>query len=205
MASVYAFIGKIATFILTTFSKISVKNIEHLPKDTGYIIACNHTGWVDIFGLGVAILPRQIHFMAKKELFKNKYVGKFLTSLNAFPVDRKNPGTSSIKIPVNRLKEGNVIGIFPSGTRDESAPLKRGVVTIANLAKVPIIPCAYTGPTNVKDILKRKKINVIIGEPMYVNVRGKDALLEKTEELSDRIHNLEQDIILLKEDNRTLV
>lgn len=201
----YAFIGKIATFILTTFSKISVKNIEHLPKDTGYIIACNHTGWVDIFGLGVAILPRQIHFMAKKELFKNKYVGKFLTSLNAFPVDRKNPGTSSIKIPVNRLKEGNVIGIFPSGTRDESAPLKRGVVTIANLAKVPIIPCAYTGPTNVKDILKRKKINVIIGEPMYVNVRGKDALLEKTEELSDRIHNLEQDIILLKEDNRTLV
>lgn len=197
----YAFIGKIATMILTTFSKISVKNIEHLPKDTGYIIACNHTSWVEIFGLGVAILPRQIHFMAKKELFNNKYVGKFLSSLNAFPVDRENPGTSSIKIPVNRLKDGNVVGIFPSGTRDESAPLKRGVVTIANLAKVPIIPCAYTGPTNVKEILKRKKINVIIGEPMYVNVRGKDALLEKTEELSDRIQNLEWEIILLKEEN----
>ncbi|MGG3689779.1 lysophospholipid acyltransferase family protein [Caldifermentibacillus hisashii] len=194
----YSFLGKIAAIILKVFSKITVKNLDNLPKDTGFIIACNHIGWVDIVGLGVALLPRQIHFMAKKELFKRKPVAKFLTSLNAFPVDRKNPGTSSIKTPVKLLKEGNIVGIFPSGTRNDHAPIKRGAVTIANLAKVPIVPCAYSGPTNIKDVLKRKKINIIIGEPMTISVKGKEELLQKTDELSKQIHKLETEIISIK-------
>lgn len=195
----YSFLGKIAVFILKVFSKIKVKNLENFPKDTGFIIACNHIGWMDIVGLGVALLPRQIHFMAKKELFNRKLIAKFLRSLNAFPVDRKNPGTSSIKIPVKLLKEGKIVGIFPSGTRSDHAPIKRGAVTIANLAKVPIVPCAYTGPTNFKEVLKRKRIYILIGEPMTISVKGKDELLKKTDELSRKIHELESEIISIKE------
>lgn len=51
--------------------------------------------------LGTAIYPNQIHYMAKKELFNNKWFGKFLSSLNAFPVDRENPGPSTLKNPLN--------------------------------------------------------------------------------------------------------
>jgi 1-acyl-sn-glycerol-3-phosphate acyltransferase len=191
---VYSFLGKIATIILKIFSHIEVKNLDKLPKDTGFIISCNHIGWVDIVGLGVAILPNQINFMAKKELFQNSLSAKFLGSLNAFPVDRENPGTSSIKIPVQLLKEGKVVGIFPSGTRDDNAPLKRGAVTIANIAKVPIVPAAYTGPTTLKELIKGKKITIIIGDPFSISVRGKEAMIEATSELSVRIKNLEEEI-----------
>lgn len=190
----YAFLGKIAAIILKLFSKITVKNLHHIPKDKGFIVACNHTGWMDIVSLGVALLPQQIHFMAKKELFQNKIVEKFLKSLNAFPVDRENPGTSSIRIPVNLLKEGKIVGIFPSGTRSDDAPMKRGAVTIANLAKVPVVPAAYTGPETLKGVLKRERIHVIFGEPMEINARGKEQLLEKTEELSKRIQELESQL-----------
>jgi len=71
-------------------------------------------------------------------------------------------------------------------------------VTIANLAKVPIVPCAYSGPTNIKDVLKRKKINIIIGEPMTILVRGKEELLQKTDELSKQMYKLETEIISIK-------
>ena len=81
----YSFFANFATIILKIFSHIKVKNLDKLPKDTGFIISCNHIGWVDIVGLGVAILPKQINFMAKKELFQNKLSAKFLGSLNAFP------------------------------------------------------------------------------------------------------------------------
>lgn len=93
--------------------------------------------------------------------------------LHAFPVDRKNPGPSSIKIPIKILKEEKIVGIFPSGTRTtEDVPLKRGAVTIANMAKVPIVPAYYKGPNTLKELFKGKKAMLIIGEPIF---------LEKTE------------------------
>ncbi|WP_368031679.1 1-acyl-sn-glycerol-3-phosphate acyltransferase, partial [Bacillus licheniformis] len=96
---------------------MKVYNKENLPKDTGFVIACTHAGWVDVVALGVGILPMEIHYMAKKELFENKLSGSFLSSINSFPVDRENPGPSSIKPPIKMLKEGKIVGIFPSGTR----------------------------------------------------------------------------------------
>ena len=73
---------------------------------------------------------------------------QILKSLNAFPVDRENPGPSTLK-PVNLLKEHKTIGIFPTGHRtSEGAPLKRGAATIAMLGKAPILPAAYVGPKN---------------------------------------------------------
>lgn len=190
----YSFLGTIAKIILKVFCRIEVHNLDKLPKDKGFIIACNHISWVDIVGLGVAILPKQIHFMAKKELFEKKWSNKFISSLNGFPVDRENPGPSSIKTPVKLIKEGKVVGIFPSGTRDGDAPLKRGAVTIANLAKTQIVPAAYVGPTSLKEIFLGKKMRVILGEPMEISVRGKEALLEVTDELSERIKQLENEI-----------
>ncbi|MEJ7228522.1 lysophospholipid acyltransferase family protein, partial [Staphylococcus epidermidis] len=79
------------------------------------------------------------------ELFSNKWGGKFLTALNAFPVDRENPGPSTLKRPIKLLKENKTVGIFPTGHRTsaEGAPLKRGAATIAMLGKAPILPAAY--------------------------------------------------------------
>ena len=196
----YKLVANIVKVILKLMgSKARVYGEENLPKEGGYIIACTHTGYVDILNLGVAMYPQEIHFMAKKQLFEMKGLGWLIEHLNAFPVDRDNPGPSVIKIPSQLLKEGKVVGIFPSGTRNsEGTDLKQGAITIAQLAKSQIVPAAYVGARNAGDVMKRGKGYLIYGEPFYVTGKGKEGreqftqhlereLVALTEELENRI------------------
>ncbi len=176
-------------------SKARVYGEENLPKDGGYIIACTHTGYVDILNLGVAMYPREIHFMAKKQLFEMKGLGWLIKRLNAFPVDRDNPGPSVIKIPSQLLKEGKIVGIFPSGTRSsEGTDLKQGAITIAQLAKAQIVPAAYVGARNAGDVMKRGKGYLIYGEPFYVTGKGKEGREQFTQHLEHELISLTEEL-----------
>ena len=183
----------VKAFLTVNGSKAKVYGLENLPKDGGFIIACTHNGYVDILNLGVSIYPREIHFMAKKQLFEIKGLGWLIERLNAFPVDRDNPGPSVIKIPRQLIKEGKIVGIFPSGTRSaESNDLKQGAVTIAQLAKSPIVPAAYIGPKDVGGVLKRQKGYLMYGKPFTVEggKEARDAAMEHLE--SEFTHLLSQ-------------
>lgn len=190
----YYIVGYILKAIMSIFGgSIRVMHKRRLLSNEGYIIACTHTGWVDILWLGISVLPTKIHFMAKKELFESRFVRSVVNALNAFPVDRDNPGPSSIKTPVRLIKNKQVVGIFPSGTRtSEDVPLKRGAVTIANYAKAPIIPAAYVGPNNFKEFLQFKRPHIIFGEPIYLqkDVPKKEALEIMAEELDEALKEL---------------
>ncbi|AUS88611.1 lysophospholipid acyltransferase family protein [Lysinibacillus capsici] len=176
-------------------SKARVYGEENLPKEGGFIIACTHTGYVDILNLGVAMYPREIHFMAKKQLFEMKGLGWLVKHLNAFPVDRDNPGPSVIKIPSQLLKEGKIVGIFPSGTRSaEGTDLKQGAITIAQLAKAQIVPAAYVGARNVGDVMKRGKGYLIYGEPFYVTGKGKEGREQFTQHLEHELVALTEEL-----------
>src|SRR5690625_3806159 len=167
MKMMYYFAGYLLKLLLNLFGTIKIYNKEKIPEKDGYVIACTHTGWVDILWLGVALLPTKIHYMAKKELFESKLLRWLMEQLNAFPVDRENPGPSSIKMPMRLIQDGKVVGIFPSGTRtSEDVPLKRGAVTIANYAKAPIVPAAYSGPNNFKELFKWQRPKIIFGNPI---------------------------------------
>ncbi|MDP8010814.1 1-acyl-sn-glycerol-3-phosphate acyltransferase, partial [Staphylococcus aureus] len=138
--------------------------------------------------------------MAKKELFKNKWIGKFLTSLNAFPVDRENPGPSTLKRPINLLKDNKTVGIFPTGSRtsQEGAPLKRGASTIAMLSKSPILPVAYVGPTKIHGLLTGQAY-INIGKPIDINDLPKDLKRNEridyiTKEIETRTAKLQQEL-----------
>lgn len=195
----YYFAAYLLKFILSLFGRIKVYQKENLPQSGGYIIACTHTGWVDILWLGVSVLPTKIYYMAKKELFQTRFTKWLMENLHAFPVDRENPGPSSIKIPRKLLKDNKVVGIFPSGTRtSEEAPLKRGAVTIAAHSKAPIVPVAYTGPNNFMELLKRKKAKIIYGEPIYLseNHPKKDAIEMMMDELNAELNRLQKEIEL---------
>ncbi len=65
--------------------------------------------------LGIALYPLPVHFMAKKELFQTKLIKRLLENLNAFPVDRKNPGPSVLKIPIKLLRQNKIVGFFQVG------------------------------------------------------------------------------------------
>jgi 1-acyl-sn-glycerol-3-phosphate acyltransferase len=191
---VYQFIAYFLKCILRLFGKLNVYGKQNVPKEGAYIIACTHTGWVDVLYLGISLLPTKIHYMAKKQLFDNRLIGWFLRNLNAFPVDRENPGPSVIKIPSRLLAQGEVVGIFPSGTRvEEQTALKQGAITIAQRSKVPIIPAAYVGPNNFKELFTKRKVYLIFGEPIHIST-SKGQRDYYTNLLEERINNLVQEI-----------
>ncbi|GAA0322407.1 lysophospholipid acyltransferase family protein [Oceanobacillus oncorhynchi subsp. oncorhynchi] len=193
----YYFAAYLLKVILSLFGRVKVFQKEKLPQSDGYIIACTHTGWVDILWLGVSLLPTKVHYMAKKELFQSGPLRWLMKKLNAFPVDRDNPGPSTIKVPRKLLKEGKVIGIFPSGTRTTNqVPLKRGAVTIAAYSKAPIVPAAYTGPNNFKELFKFKKPKIIFGDPIYLpeDVPRKEAMDQMMEIMNEKLYALQSTI-----------
>lgn len=193
----YYFAAYALKIILSLFGRVKVFQKEKLPESGGYIIACTHTGWVDILWLGVSVLPTKVHYMAKKELFQSGTLKWLMKKLNAFPVDRDNPGPSTIKVPRKLLKQEKVIGIFPSGTRTTNqVPLKRGAVTIAAYSNVPIIPAAYAGPNNFKELFKRKKPRIIFGDPIYLptDIPRKEAMDEMMKVMNENLYTLQTKI-----------
>ncbi|WP_394555543.1 1-acyl-sn-glycerol-3-phosphate acyltransferase (plasmid) [Priestia aryabhattai] len=166
----YSFATKILKLLLFIVNgKMNVINKQKLPNNQPFIIVCTHKSWIDVVCLGIALYPLPVYFMAKKELFQTKLIRKLLENLNAFPVDRENPGPSVLKIPLKLLRQNKVVGIFPSGTRDsEEKALKNGAIHIASKANVPIMPAVYIGPSSIKGLLARKKRTIIIGDCIEV-------------------------------------
>lgn len=189
------YIVRFLLVILNGFADFQGK--ENLPTDSGYVIVAPHRSWLDPVMIAIAVYPKSLVFMAKQELFKNKAFSWFIKQLGAFPVNREKPGPSAIKHPVTEIKENQkALVIFPTGTR-YSNDMKGGAVTIARLAKAPIVPIVYQGPFSLKDILKRQKMHVRIGEPIYLadqkltkeEIANYDSvLLEKFDELDQQIN-----------------
>ncbi|ETI66734.1 lysophospholipid acyltransferase family protein [Neobacillus vireti] len=166
----YQFVAYFLKITLRVFGKLHVYDKHNIPKEGAFVIACTHTGWIDVLYLGITLLPTKIHYMAKKQLFSNRLIGWFLRKLNAFPVDRDNPGPSVLKIPYRLLSQGEVVGIFPSGTRiEEQNALKQGAITIAQRSRVPIIPAAYVGPNSFKELFIKREAYLIFGEPIHIS------------------------------------
>lgn len=178
----YRFASTLLFVITKIFRLLKVRGKENVPSDERYVITCSHKGWVDVIMLALAVYPTQVHYMAKKELFNGKFLNAFMRSINAFPVNRENPGPSALKIPLQLLKQNKCVGIFPGGTRtSEEIPLKRGAVTIAMKSNAPLLPAAYKGATNFRDILKGGKSTVIFGPPLVFEEQkgmGRDERIE---------------------------
>ncbi|MGO3049206.1 1-acyl-sn-glycerol-3-phosphate acyltransferase [Staphylococcus casei] len=193
--------GLLKLIIVKLSNSLEVQGKENIPQLHRYVVTCTHESYNEVIMLGTAIYPNQIHYMAKKELFNNKWFGRFLTSLNAFPVDRDNPGPSTLKRPIKLLKENKTVGIFPTGQRkkyDEGAPLKRGAVTIAMMAQAPILPAAYVGPNEIKGLITGKAI-IKFGEPIETKHLPKDMKRNEkleylTKELENRTKQLQQEL-----------
>ena len=104
------------------FDRIGKPEIIHRPPvlqlgGTGAVIACNHVGWADSLWMAYAVYPRQLRYMSKEELFGSPLARWVLQQGGSIPIDRADPSPSSIKTAVDILQNGEIILIFPSGTR----------------------------------------------------------------------------------------
>lgn len=177
--------------------KTKVYGKENLPTDEKFVLVAPHRSFLDPVYIAITAYPHEFSFMAKKELFDIPFLGWLIRKVNAFPVDRENPGVSAIKTPVNHLKnnELNVV-VFPSGSR-HSTELKGGAVTIARLGKSKIVPAIYDGPLNMKDLLLRKQTSVVFGKPFEVKrkIEGVDDINSYySQKIQESFDDLEQKI-----------
>jgi 1-acyl-sn-glycerol-3-phosphate acyltransferase len=132
--------------IFERFGKPQIINRPDLIRfgGTGAVIACNHVGWADSLWMAYAVYPRQLRYMSKEELFGSTLSRWVLTHGGSVPIDRADPSPSSIKSAVDILQHGEIILIFPSGTRsEERIAFKRGAATIALHARVPLVPASF--------------------------------------------------------------
>ena len=127
--------------------RMRVYGRENLPRRGGYILASNHTSFLDPVILGV-VAPRPLNFMAKNELFRIFILGRLVSMVGAFPVMREKADIGAVREAIRRLKEGKVLLLFPEGTRTDAEILRQGLPgggMLAVKADVPIIPVLIIG------------------------------------------------------------
>lgn len=121
--------------------------LEHLPRTGGVIVAGNHVSYWDPVLIGCG-LDRPVYFMAKSEFFDNPVTAALFRGLHAFPVRRGMADRHAIRRAMELLNAGEVVGIFPEGTRNQSGETMKaqlGVAMIAVKTGCPVLPAASVG------------------------------------------------------------
>ncbi len=166
---------------------------ENVPKTGAVILASNHASFLDPPLVGTGIW-RRVNFVARDTLFDRPVGGFILKSWKAIPVRREQLDKAVLKTILERLKAGEIVSLFPEGTRstDENfLPGKPGIGMIVSMAKVPVVPVYLKGSWKVMGKthkgIRRTAISVIYGRPMEFG--GLEGLRghERYQKISDAI------------------
>lgn len=157
------------------YFRLEVYGIENVPARGGVILVPNHASNLDPTTIACA-LPRQVHFLAKQELFVGLF-GKGLTKVNAHPLKRSGVDRSALMVCREILSQGHVLMIFPEGQRSATGdllPPRPGAALLAAQTRVPLVPVYIEGsgkamPIGAKGI-KRQQIRVYFGAPFQFDV-----------------------------------
>ena len=178
--------------------RFRASGLENLPGAGGFVVASNHVSNLDPWPLGIPLHPRQVHFMAKAELYGIPVVRTVLVRAQAFPVRRTARDSESFRTAVRYAREGGVIAVFPEGTRRNKGFRKRhaakphlGAARIALAAGVPLVPAAIAGTDRLRRL---GPVRVAYGRPLEFDGDGgprREAAREATALLMAEIARLE--------------
>lgn len=157
-------LGKaLCSILLYPLHRIKVIGKENFPKRGGVLLCTNHIDNLDPPVVGVTC-PRPVHFMAKEELFKMPLLSFILPRVNSFPVKRGMSDRKAFRTALSILKEGNVVGLFPEGTRSPDGELQKGLAEAGFFAlkgEAVVMPCAIIGPYK-----PFRRLKVVYGKPI---------------------------------------
>lgn len=159
-------------WIAQGFFGLRVDGAEHVPDTGPVILAPNHVSYLDPMLVGASI-RRRAHYMAKKELFKNPVAAWILRSVQAYPVTRERLDPSTLKHALCLLKRGEVLLIFPEGTRGDGrtlGPAKPGLAAIAARSGASVVPVFHWGAERAlprtSHRVRRVPLRVRFGPPL---------------------------------------
>jgi 1-acyl-sn-glycerol-3-phosphate acyltransferase len=150
--------------------RMKVRGAENIPLTGAVLLVSNHRSNLDPFFVGVSF-PRQVHFMAKAELWKVKILGRLIDVLGSFPVNRGEADRTAVKRALEMLGTGAVVGMFPEGHRQKSGQLGEihpGVSLFALREGVVTVPMVLDGTERVvrKGLLRFPRVKVAFGPPL---------------------------------------
>ncbi|GEB48261.1 MULTISPECIES: lysophospholipid acyltransferase family protein [Streptomyces] len=185
-----------------------IQGLEHIPERGAAIVAGNHLSFSDHF-LMPAILRRRITFLAKAEYFtgpglKGRLTAAFFRSVGQIPVDRsgKGAGRAAVEEGLTVLRRGELLGIYPEGTRSHDGRLYKGRVGVASMALeagVPVVPCAMVGTFELqppgRKLPRPGPVTIRFGKPLdfsrFAGLEGERAVLRAvTDEIIHEIMRL---------------
>jgi 1-acyl-sn-glycerol-3-phosphate acyltransferase len=189
--------------VFACVARIRVLGRENADRSGGFLLAANHISHFDPFFISL-VVPRKIDWMAMAEFFQLRIVGFLLRAVDAFSADRDRADRKTIRIAIERLKGGRVVGLFPEGgIRDgarsllEGAPLRPGAATLAHIAGVPIVPCVILGTDRLYSMrqwlpLRRTPIWIAFGNPIshFPGLQKSEARERIESELATAFKNL---------------
>jgi len=172
----YTVLRFLCALIFKTVFRLEVRGKEYIPKKGGFILAANHISYLDPIAVGVAC-PRKLNFMARHDLFANRWFSWLLSNVGAFAIKRDSADLSALKEAMQRLRCGEPLVLFPEGSRrfnGTSVEPQPGIGFLAMKLNVPVIPALIKGT----EIALPKRAKFI--RPVKVSVHfGKQILIER--------------------------
>lgn len=172
-----------ARIVLFVLRRWEIRGAENLPDTGGVVLVANHVSYWDPVAI-ICAFKRQVFFMAKSELFTIPLVGYAVRSSGAFPVRRDVTDRNAVRTALRLLQAGEVVGLFPEGTRSHTGEMLKphlGAAMIALKAGTPVVPVAVSGTRGIFG-----KITVYVGKPIHFQSVTK-ATKADLESISDRI------------------
>ncbi len=170
----YRALRKVLPPVVNPYLHVQLEGIEHVPDRVPAILACNHLSFVDSIVLPMNV-PRPVYFLGKADYWDSWRTRWFFKGTGVVPVHRGGggQGEDSLKTGVEILGRGDLLGIYPEGTRSPDGRLyrgKTGPVRMALEADVPIIPCAVAGTEQAMPtgsyLPRREPVTVRYGRPL---------------------------------------
>ena len=169
---VYSLLRLSARLFGVTFYRLRCEGRENWPTTGGGLVCSNHQSFFDPPLIGLTC-PRQMNYLARETLFKVPVLKQVIQFLDAIPIDREGSGLSGLKETLRRLKAGELVLIFPEGTRThdgEMLALKPGFCSVARRSKVPLIPVgldgAYQAWPRSSPLPQVGRLAVVVGRPI---------------------------------------
>ncbi|WP_413309139.1 lysophospholipid acyltransferase family protein [Bacillus sp. 1P10SD] len=177
----YDFAKSVVSGVFKPWYRIEAIGVENFPKEGGVLLCSNHIHNFDPIVVGI-MAPRPVHYMAKEEIFRVPVLGNVVRKCNAFPVKRGFGDREALRSGLKVLKEGNVFGLFPEGTRSKTGELGKGLSGAGFFAlrsDAFVLPCAVIGPYK-----SFSKLKVVYGKPIDMSeMRSEKASADEVTEL----------------------
>lgn len=192
----YRLLQVAAAPVIRAVWRLEVDGARHVPAGPVIVVA-NHDSLSDPFFLGAAF-ERPLRFLAKRELWRNRAVGRVLDGLGGIPVDRRRGDVGAVAAAAKALGRGAAVAIFPQGTvlGPPDRPWQRGAARLALTTGAPIVPVAIVGADAVLEPgtrrPRRTRVRVVIGPPLVVERR--DPTIPATRELTERLREAVEEL-----------